>query len=491
MTNRVTNFVGVPFTEFANFTFTEQVNTASKLRPGAVCAGCIDFDLFTDGGESITAGDVLRYYQVDENDNATLIGSYFAETVIPSRMKQHITAYDNIIKLESDFSRKLAQLQNSFPMPLQMLVQEACDVAGVTLATPTFPLYDIQVKQFYTDSISCRQIISWAAEVACRFVRCNANGEIVFDWYVEVDDYRIYPTSGTSQDNETYVYYQMNGLEYSGETSASVDYVKIRLNQDDANGYVYPSSYSGTYAVDTTGNGNLQLYHFTAIDNGDASYGNIYLQDSDVYSLDTSGDGNVSVLEEETNINCYLITDNLLLTDASDATLYRVAKQLYDTLDAMPPFRECGVELFPFFNPFRAGQIAKVTDARGTSFVFPIMKMEQGKGTAKLVAQNGLAYNAKNMSSYAETAASLSATVLQLQKLIVDQLQAVDAEIENLWTRDLTVSGILHSDDYVYRDGNIYATSGTGLDFEHQVLTFYSTVFLDIRQLTWCVYNLD
>lgn len=470
MTNRIDSaFSGSTLRNFANFRFKEQVNTADKLRPGAVCAGCIEFDLFTDGGETVPYGDTLTYYQVDDNNNAVKIGEYTAETVTPGKHKLGIIAYDNIVKLEMDFSYRLAQLQNAFPISLGNLVQYACDVSGVTFGTPNFPLNDILVEKFYAEGLSCRQIVAWAAEIACCFVKCNEDGEIEFQWYEEAEEYRIYPTSGSSG-GETYVYYKLDGLKYSEETSATVDYVRIQTDSSDGGGYVFPSSYAGTYATDITGNGNIQLYHFAAADNGDLLHGDIILVDNNIYSTDTTNDGNISMMVREESSNVYLIADNLLLTNASDSVLYRVAKHLYDELDAMPEFRETEVDLFPFFNPFRAGQIAKITDVQGVSFVFPIMEMDVGDGKAHLVSENGLAYNGRNLASYKETTSYVAANILRLQSLIVEQLRATNATIENLWTQNLTVSGILHSADYHWREGNTYADSGLSIDFLNKVV---------------------
>ena len=442
MTNRVTDSNGVVYNDVANLLYTEQVNTESYLKPGAVCAGCIQFDLFTENGEHISTDDVLTYYQVDDHNVATLIGTFTVSVVERRRAKQVITAYDNIIKLDADFTLRLAQLQNSFPITLGQLVAEACGIAGVTLNTDQFPLYALSIQKFYKDKLTCRQLISWAAELACCFVKCNSAGELVFGWYSVKEKYRIYPTSGTTLQDETCVFYKMNGLVYSGEKSVAVDYVKINLTDDEANSYYYPQPYSTAYAADPnddgnltffnltavdnnsniavisndlvsydiaddgevivlessvspvvyaddyTGDGDLQLFHFTSVDTGDASYGEIILQSNDVKTMDRTNDGDLSILVDEESGSFYFISDNLLLTDADDITLYSVAQRLYDMFGDFPVFRETEVDLFMFFNPYCAGQIAKVTDIHNVSFVFPIMKMEFGNGSAHLSSEH-------------------------------------------------------------------------------------------------------
>ena len=374
----------------ANLVYTEQVNTESKIKPGAVCSACLQFDLFNDDNEDVNIGDLLEYYQISDDNTQTLIGLFSPITIEQKRAKKTIIAYDNIIKLEADFSRKLAQLQNSFPISGLSLAYAAGDVAGVQVVNPATGLIleklsGIDIPQFYTDKITCRQIISWLAEIACCFAKCNTQGELYFDWYEENEDYRIYPTSGSSE-TEEYVFYKMNGLSYDKEISAFISYVKINVTNDPGNDYYYPTSSSQIYAIDTTGQGDLEIQNIDCIDTW--SSGNVILQNPILYTFDTSGEGNLSILEEQQSVAHYEITDNLLLTNADDDLKERIAKNIYDTLNALPTFRNAQVDLFRFNNPFKTGDIAKVTDILGVSFVFPVIRMECTSGGDKLTTDN-------------------------------------------------------------------------------------------------------
>ena len=370
--------------------YTEQVNTESKIKPGAVCAGCLQFDLFNENGEAIAENDILEYYQINEDTNEQVLKGLFTATIIEQRRaKQFIIAYDNISKLDVDFSRKLAQLQYSFPIAASSLAYMACDVAGVNFrySSASQVLNGISINKFYTDRITCRQIISWIAELACCFVRCNTQGEISLEWFTENEDYRLYPTSGSSGD-ETYVYYKMNGLSYDKEISAAISYVKINITNDPDNNYYYPASASQIYARDTTGQGDLEILNMTAVDASPNNYGFIHLINSLLYTVDVSGEGNLSVLEEEQTVPNYIITDNLLLTDADNSTLEIVASNIYNKLNALPVFRNAQADLFRFNNPFKAGDIVKATDVLGVSFVFPVIRMECSSNGDMLTTDN-------------------------------------------------------------------------------------------------------
>lgn len=373
--------------DVANIVYTEQVNTESKITPGAVCAGCLQFDLFNDSGETVDKNDILEYYQINEETNESiLMGLFTAVTIEQRRAKQIVIAYDNIIKLDVDFSRKLAQLQTSFPIAASSLAYAVCDVAGIQFrydaVQEVLPLTGITINKFYADKITCRQVISWLAELGCCFVRCNTQGEIILDWFSENNDYRIYPTSGSYGD-ETYVFYKMNGLVYDKEISAAIVYVKINITNDPNNDYYYPISSSQNYATDLSGNGDLELFNMTATQYG-IQDGYIRLGNPLLYTFDSSGEGDLSVLEEEQSVPNYIISNNLLLTDADESVLEIVAKNIYDRLNDFPTFRNTQVDLFRFNNPFKVGEIVNVTDVLGVSFVFPIVKMEYTSGGDRL-----------------------------------------------------------------------------------------------------------
>ena len=70
-------------------------------------------------------------------------------------------------KLDADFSGWLRANQAQFPKTIWQLVQLACQRAGVALASSSLPINgSYSVQAFYADDLTCRQIISWAAEAA-------------------------------------------------------------------------------------------------------------------------------------------------------------------------------------------------------------------------------------------------------------------------------------------------------------------------------------
>lgn len=91
-----------------------------------------------------------------------------------------LVALDNMYK----FDRAFKDVVISFPISAGLLLQTVCDYCGVTLATPTFLNSDFIVKERpYDEAITCREIVSWIAQLSGNFARCDKNGELELRWY--------------------------------------------------------------------------------------------------------------------------------------------------------------------------------------------------------------------------------------------------------------------------------------------------------------------
>lgn len=91
-----------------------------------------------------------------------------------------LTFYDNAIK----FDRAYKESTLEYPATLMQIVQDACSVCGVELGTSTFPHSDYVVNTKPTDeNLTFRQVISYAAMIACCYCRCNSQGKLELKWY--------------------------------------------------------------------------------------------------------------------------------------------------------------------------------------------------------------------------------------------------------------------------------------------------------------------
>lgn len=91
-----------------------------------------------------------------------------------------LEALDNMSRFDTEFSN----VGIEFPCTALQLLQAVCLYCGVNLATTTFlnSTYMIQSRPD-DETISCREIVSWVAQIAGCYARCNTNGSLVLDWY--------------------------------------------------------------------------------------------------------------------------------------------------------------------------------------------------------------------------------------------------------------------------------------------------------------------
>lgn len=412
-------------TELANIksvTFREAVNSGVDLRPGCVGSASIEVEVYNTQPNAVSAGDALTYYQIDKNNTQTLIGVFYAEPVIATKNSYKFVAYDAANKLNADFSAWLRANQSNFPMSIYSLVSAACTVAGVTLGNSSWTLSTQNVQAFYADSLTCRDILSYAAELGGYFMHCHSNGRIYFDTYASPGQRQIYPSSGTSGVIKRYAYKQ-DGLQYANYTTAAIDGVAIHPSGEDDVAYIYPSGASGN------------LIH---------------------------------------------IRNNLLLTGA-DAAFYNAAAQyVFSRLSAIGSYRPATAKLFPKENPFRAGNIVNVTDAQGVSFTTVIMEQTVSESEAVL-SSTGNEYYSDADGNTQKSLTQLASDVVRINKLKVDWADINTAIINYLTANDVTAQNltIVDANDNVLATFNANGITLGQTDEAHAELDFNSFILKD------------
>ena len=246
---------GGPGDAVVSLTHRSAVNSGQELTIGSACSDSIEAELWCDPGGSlrITEGDVITCYRQATSGARTKIGVFLAEK--PTRTKRStykITAYDGMSRLDADFSAWLYAHQSSFPLSLTAVVNQALALAGVSLASgaalPDNGSYPVQA--FYSDGLTCRQIVSWATEAAACYAHMDADGKLVF----------ARPASGSTaiapQKETCAVGYFADSLSYEDYTVAAIQKVQIRQSDSDI-GVIWPDDAAAlnTYAVQ----GNLLL----------------------------------------------------------------------------------------------------------------------------------------------------------------------------------------------------------------------------------------
>ena len=227
---------GSPGSAVKSLTLHTAVNSGQEFTIGSAFSDYIEAEIWADPGGSlqITAGDALTYYRQDDAGSRTKVSVFYAEK--PTRTKRNsykITAYDTMSKLDADFSGWLRANQAQFPKTIWQLVQLACQRAGVTLASSSLPINgSYSVQAFYADDLTCRQIISWAAEAAGCYAHMNADGKLQFLTYTDKRSTVKITPDGASNSTAYYA----DSLSYEDYTVKAIEKVQIRQSDSDVGG---------------------------------------------------------------------------------------------------------------------------------------------------------------------------------------------------------------------------------------------------------------
>lgn len=314
---------GSPGSAVKSLTLHTAVNAGQEFTIGSAFSDYIEAEIWADPGGSlqITAGDALTYYRQDDAGNRTKVGVFYAEK--PTRTKRNsykVTAYDTMSKLDADFSGWLHANQAQFPKTIWQLVQLACQRAGVALASSSLPINgSYSVQAFYADDLTCRQIISWAAEAAGCYAHMNADGKLQFLTYTDKRSTVKITPDGASNSTAYYA----DSLSYEDYTVKAIEKVQIRQSDSDV-GVIYPDSTTAT--------------------------------------------------------NTYAVQGNLLLTTGAEANLKSVVQNLYNVLKNVT-YTPCKVSV-PSSSGLACGQIVHVKDARGREFDTYLMSATISSGKA-------------------------------------------------------------------------------------------------------------
>lgn len=313
---------GSPGSAVKSLTLHTAVNAGQEFTIGSAFSDYLEAEIWADpdGSLQITAGDALTYYRQDDAGSRTKVGVFYAEK--PTRTKRNsykVTAYDTMSKLDTDFSGWLRANQAQFPKTIWQLVQLACQRAGVALASSSLPINgSYSVQAFYADDLTCRQIISWAAEAAGCYAHMNANGKLQFLTYTDKRS-----TAKITPDGASSTAYYADSLIYEDYTVKAIEKVQIRQSDSDV-GVIYPDSTTAT--------------------------------------------------------NTYAVQGNLLLTTGTEANLKSVAQNLYNVLKNVT-YTPCKVSV-PSSSGLACGQIVHVKDARGREFDTYLMSATISSGKA-------------------------------------------------------------------------------------------------------------
>lgn len=384
--------------------------TDGKLRLGNVCSSYCEFDYFTGGDFEIDVGDIFDFrYKIDTNNafqpngnytvaatdpnhdgnveisgttatdggsgDVTLVAhatasngavtiynsssyttitsevKFFVQSVKVKRGVAHVVGYDAVYFLNVDYSPRLAQIQSSFPMKMNALLQDVCTYCGITptiLYNNAASLAEAKVSQFYREGITAREIVRCIAEL------------IGFDYLAgtsSLNPKNIYPTRSIASDRThsfwmssyAYVICPDDGTYYYSGGQVVATNVWYKENSFDINSH--ETAYDGVEFVASSGQ---SLGHY--------------------YSSNSPS-------------SIYYIANNILLDNIVESTMdhpfsYYAQDILTGNLyygacvNQAYPYIAANVEIFPFRNPYVPNCMTRIVDTDGTYYNLPIMSMD-------------------------------------------------------------------------------------------------------------------
>lgn len=348
----------VELTQIASFRYVEQSNSSENIRFGSAVASMIEVSLYKPdntfpeySSNLVVTGDVIQYLQVDNNNVEHNFGKYTAFVDAPTRNMISFVAYDDIYKLDIDYSARLRELNNlnRFPMTLSAMVQDAATYAGVSekitntsyLPSDTSSSFlQISVNAFYADTITVRDVFSQAAEIAGCFIKCDTTNNIILATY----NFSYVDGTGTK--------YLVNPTDQL-TPSVAIEYTPIYYKEDGNNSAGYQADMPSEISIirpDGTVAGWADSSTRLWPDGKNYIISSNIFVDNSIIAFDSYARAIMTKLEK------FKYTDDFTEYIDDGETIEERIYTVYRT------YHPNTIRLFPFNNPFRVGDVYWITD---------------------------------------------------------------------------------------------------------------------------------
>ena len=312
-----------------------------------------------------------------------------------------LSMLDNMSLLE----KPLRDANIQWPVTSGYALKKICDYCGLALDTQTFRNNEVVLNE-PEDDITCLDAVSYIAQIACCFAKCNKEGHLELKWYKKMP---ADLDGGLLEDYET-------GDVASGGTL-----------EDYATGDIFDG---GNY-------GDLSTYHHFYM-----------LKDTPtVYAINTVisgcriGYGDDNVLSYGTEGYVIEITDNPFITTAEIAKA--AAEAIMDKAVGMI-FRKCS--LTTMYDPMvEAGDVGYISDYAGRTYPVIISNI-----TATLGGKMAISSDSKTTSR--QSAATKATTQNLIKSAVKKEKDAREKAVEKL-AQDLATSSGMFTTDVTTEDG--------------------------------------
>lgn len=157
------------------------------------------FSIYDFRGAVITAslGGILS----DGTGQLVQVGIYTVDEYTYDGCNITLTAYDNLQK----FDLPCQNTTVTFPRTIKQLIDQACSVAGVTLANTSIPNggFSITKKPAQWETMTWHDVLAYCAQMACCFVKVLPDGRLYYSWYLDSVFNTVTLDGGTFDTNTT------------------------------------------------------------------------------------------------------------------------------------------------------------------------------------------------------------------------------------------------------------------------------------------------
>lgn len=395
--------------------YTEEVNNNTNLTVGDATASELTVEILNTA--NVLQDEILTYYIIEDGVEKKIGVFNVEKPTVATRTSMKFSAYDNIVKTEKIFSGWLRENQSLFPMTLLALVTYAGSNCGVTIATTDFPHADLSVNAFYADDLTCRQVLTWAASIAGRFIRANAEGQLEFAWYEDATNMTIYPSKVDSS---------ANGLTVTDDGQGNLSILSDDIVvTDDGEGNVTMEAQN--MAVLTRESGvTFAAYTSLPYLQGSLSYENYSTDLIERVQINHSEDDVGVIYPAEADGNCFTISENMILGALESETVSLIAADLHAQLKNITyvPFSVT----VPRSIMVRAGDIINVVDSKGYAFTSHVMKVSVTPSGTNITSTGDKSYGS-NAAVSSEKYSNLTGKILSIKKS-VEGLEIENKDLE-------------------------------------------------------------
>lgn len=141
-----------------------------------------------------------------------------------------LTCEDNMRKFDRDYSESKLK----YPATRRQIIQDACNVCGVTLDTLSFDQDSYQITARPDDeALTFRQVLAWVCQIGCQYARCDRYGRLTIKWYdTEISDANRIEINSTSKFTPNLDDVVVTGVRVT-------EYIEATSDDETASSYLY------------------------------------------------------------------------------------------------------------------------------------------------------------------------------------------------------------------------------------------------------------